>query len=99
MHIHNQQAKEQLTQRLRKIEGQVRGVQQMLADERDCGEIMQQMAAVRSAVQGFNRIFVQEYAAGCLLAMDDEPLQSPTENRLRRERVIQELITFLDKAP
>jgi DNA-binding FrmR family transcriptional regulator len=36
--------------RLRRVEGQVKGVQRMLEEERDCAEIIQQIAAARSAL-------------------------------------------------
>lgn len=39
-----------LTRRLRKVEGQVRGVQQMLADGRDCRDIVTQISAVSKAL-------------------------------------------------
>jgi CsoR family transcriptional regulator, copper-sensing transcriptional repressor len=99
MKVQNEQAKAVLIQRLRKIEGQVRGVQQMLTDERDCQDIMQQMAAIRSAVQGFNRTFLQDYASACLLELEEQTPGSPPGTRGQREKIIQELIAFLDKAP
>ncbi len=99
MKIHDPQGKEILILRLRKIEGQVHGVQQMLDDERDCKEIMQQIAAIRSAVQSFSRTFLQEYATACLLALDEEPTKNLAETRVKREKIIQDLIAFLDKAP
>jgi DNA-binding FrmR family transcriptional regulator len=100
MKIRNPEAKEKLTQRLRRIEGQARGIQNMLDDERDCREIMQQLSAIHSAVQGASRIFLQEYATACLVEMDeDEQLQGSTNLRAKREKVIQEIIVLLDKAP
>ncbi len=99
MKIHNSEAKEVLIGRLRKIEGQVHGVQQMLDDERDCKEIMQQMTAIRSAVQSYNRTFLQEYATACLLELDEQPAQNLAETRVKREKIIQDMIVFLDKAP
>ena len=36
--------------RLRRIEGQVRGVQRMIEEGSDCGEVLNQVAAIRSAV-------------------------------------------------
>lgn len=50
-----------LLARLRRIEGQIRGLQRMLEEERDCTEIAQQTAAVRSAV---DQVFMQIVAAG-----------------------------------
>ncbi|HEX9029148.1 MAG TPA: metal-sensitive transcriptional regulator [Anaerolineales bacterium] len=100
MKIKNPEAKEKLIQRLRRVEGQVRGVVSMVDDERDCQEILQQLSAIHSAVQGASRIFLQEYATCCLMELDEE---STVENRLahrsKREKIIQDMIALLDKAP
>lgn len=98
MKIQNPEAKESLIQRLRRIEGQVRGVQGMLDEERDCREIMQQLAALHAAVQGASRTFLQEYATACLIEMEATP-ESTADLRARREKIVQEMITLLDKAP
>ena len=100
MKIQNAEAKEKIVQRLRRIEGQVRGVQNMLDEERDCREIMQQLAAVHSAVQGASRIFLQEYASACLVEMDEGITTMGTYAlREKRGKIIQDMITLLDKAP
>jgi CsoR family transcriptional regulator, copper-sensing transcriptional repressor len=100
MKIQSLETKENLTRRLRRIEGQVRGVQTMLNDERDCREIMQQLTAIHSAVQSTSRIFLQDYATACLLEMDTDihdPSRPPEQNK--REKMLQEMIRLLDKAP
>jgi DNA-binding FrmR family transcriptional regulator len=94
MKLKSPETKEQLIQRLRRIEGQVRGVQGMLDEERDCHEIMQQLSAIRSAVQSASRVFLQEYATECLLEPGEEQ-----DTRAKREKVIRDMITMLDKAP
>jgi DNA-binding FrmR family transcriptional regulator len=100
MKIQNPEAKEKLVQRLRRIEGQVRGVQSMLEDERDCRDIMQQLAAIHSAVQGASRIFLQEYTTICLAEMDEDGQVEPRpELRIKRERMVREMIDLLDKTP
>jgi hypothetical protein len=51
-------------------------------------------------VQSASRIFLQEYASACLLELDEEhPEQSNPEIRSKRERMVQDMITLLDKAP
>ncbi|MCC6435767.1 MAG: metal-sensitive transcriptional regulator [Acidimicrobiales bacterium] len=40
-----------LQKRLRRAEGQIRGIQAMLADKRDCREIVTQLSAVISALE------------------------------------------------
>jgi DNA-binding FrmR family transcriptional regulator len=100
MKIQNPEAKEKLVQRLRRIEGQVHGVQGMLDEERDCREIMQQLSAIHSAVQGASRIFLQEYATACLVEMDDDSAPQDSVNlREKRQKIIQDMITLFDKAP
>ncbi len=100
MKIQNEEAKDKLIQRLRRVEGQIRGVETMLDEERDCQEILQQLSAVRSAVQSASRIFLQEYATACLLELDEDHLD---DNRFvargKREKIVQDMIALLDKAP
>lgn len=47
--------------RLRRIEGQIKGLQRMLAEERDCTEIAQQIAAARAAL---DRVAIDLISAG-----------------------------------
>lgn len=84
-------------QRLRRIEGQVRGVQDMLRDERDCREIMQQLSAIHSAVQATSRIFLQDYATACLTEVDAGASAAEAQNQ--REKVVREMLALLDKTP
>lgn len=53
----------ELLTRLKKIEGQVRGVQKMISENRDCGDIVTQLAAIKAAV---NRVSITVLA--CHLA-------------------------------
>jgi CsoR family transcriptional regulator, copper-sensing transcriptional repressor len=100
MKIQKQEAKEKLIQRLRRIEGQVHGIEGMLEEERDCSEVLQQLAAVRSAVQGVSRVFLQEYATECLLELDQvDSTAAKAEIRNKRQEIVQNMIALLDKAP
>ena len=92
MKLDNQEVKDSLLGRLRRIEGQVRGVQSMVADERDCGEILQQLAAIQSAVRSASLTFVEEYASRCLLGPGGD-------DRTKREELLKNLLALLVKAP
>ncbi len=61
-----------LIKRLQRIEGQVRGVRRMLEEERDCADIVTQLAAIRGAVHQTSVLVVQEYAVNCLNNPDQE---------------------------
>ncbi|MDT8305573.1 MAG: metal-sensitive transcriptional regulator [Anaerolineae bacterium] len=72
MKVQSQAVKDDLHRRLRRIEGQVRGVQRMLEDDRDCREIVQQLNAVHAAVGTATHQFMRAYAKDCLLQAGDE---------------------------
>jgi len=75
MHVQSGEARERIGKRLNRIEGQVRGVNRMLDEDRDCREIVQQLAAVRSAVHQVGLEVMRVYAAQCL----NDP-ESPSSN-------------------
>lgn len=50
---------ELLIRRLRRIEGQIRGIQKMIGDGRDCESIITQLAAIRSAVEGVGILVIR----------------------------------------
>jgi DNA-binding FrmR family transcriptional regulator len=101
MKIQNAETKEKLILRLKRIEGQVRGVQIMLAEERDCHEIMQQLGAIHAAVQSTSRVFLQDYASFCLAEMDESTAATgdKQQQHSNREKIVKEMIALLDKTP
>lgn len=58
---------EDLIARLKRIEGQARGIQRMIEEERDCQQILTQLSAMRSAAQQVGLLLVRAYAAECLV--------------------------------
>jgi DNA-binding FrmR family transcriptional regulator len=55
-----------LQRRLRKAEGQVRGLQQMIADGRDCREVVTQIAAANKALERVGFVLVSAGLTWCL---------------------------------
>lgn len=70
-------ARKQLIKRLQRIEGQVRGVQRMIEEDRDCQEILTQLAAIRGAAHQVSVMVATQYALNCL--NDPEQHGSPDE--------------------
>lgn len=58
--------KESLVGRLRKIRGQVEGIERMVQDERDFAEIIVQVSATRAALAKFGTKLVDAYLRGRL---------------------------------
>jgi len=77
--------------RLRRIEGQVRGIIKMLEDERYCIDVLTQMQAVKSAMARAESEILKDHAAGCVNAAIESG--SPEE---QREKVA-ELVDLFDK--
>ena len=62
--------REDIVIRLKKIEGQVRGIQKMVSDERQCTDIMMQLAAVKSALESVTAQVLKNYTSLCLSGDD-----------------------------
>ncbi len=58
-------SEEMLLKRLKRIEGQVRGIEKMIEDGRDCQSIITQLAAVRSAIEGVGALLLNNYMKLC----------------------------------
>jgi DNA-binding FrmR family transcriptional regulator len=66
-----EQDKKDLINRLKRAEGQMRGVLRMVEQERDCQAILQQIAAVRSALHTASLELARTYATQCLVEAED----------------------------
>ncbi|HHT69345.1 MAG TPA: metal-sensitive transcriptional regulator [Firmicutes bacterium] len=58
--------KERLIQRLKRIEGQVRGLQRMVEEEQSCSEILTQVAAARAALSGVAKAIFETHSRACI---------------------------------
>jgi DNA-binding FrmR family transcriptional regulator len=66
VHELDAQKRTEFQHRLRRIEGQAKGVQRMIDDGRDCLEIIDQLASVRAALNGLSADMVETFALYCL---------------------------------
>jgi len=58
-------SREVVLKRLKRIEGQVRGVQKMIGEGRDCESLITQLAAIRSAVESVGSLMLNNYMQLC----------------------------------
>jgi DNA-binding FrmR family transcriptional regulator len=58
--------KDAIQRRLRKVEGQVRGLQRMVEDDRYCIEILEQVSAATKALQAVALELLDEHLAHCV---------------------------------
>lgn len=60
--------KESNRKRLKRIEGQIRGIQRMVEEDRYCPEILTQIAAVQKALSAVGRQLVRNHLRHCVTA-------------------------------
>ena len=76
-----------LVSRLRRIEGQVRGVCKMVEDDRYCVDILTQVSAIQSALNAFTKELLSQHIRTCVV--DDI--------RAGHDEVVDELVATLQK--
>ena len=60
--------KDQLIKRLRRIEGQVRGIAKMVDEDRYCVDVLQQVAAVKAAIDKVALGLLDDHVRHCMVA-------------------------------
>jgi len=63
-----------LLKRLKRIEGQVRGLQRMLEEERYCIDVLTQVSAVNAALDGVALKVMEDHVRHCVRAGGDEKI-------------------------
>ena len=81
--------KEALLRRLRKMEGQVRGLQQMIEDDRYCLDVVQQVNALTAAAREVSLIVLADHLRACV---------AEAVNESDGEAAIKEMMTVLSRA-
>ena len=76
-----------LMNRLKRIEGQVRGVEKMLEQDAYCPDILVQVAAINSALNSFNKVLLAEHLRTCVVE----------DIRAGKDETIDELAATLQK--
>ena len=84
------ETKKDVLNRLRSIEGHVRGIQRMVEDDEYCVDVMKQVKAVQSAMERVNSLVLANHLQTCVT----DSLRSNDVDE--RERVIGEIIQVFD---
>ena len=73
-------SKDQLSSRLARIEGQIRGISKMLDDDRTCMDVLSQIAAARAALDKVALGLLDGHARRCQI--DDRAAHTAAESRV-----------------
>lgn len=77
----------QLQNRLSRMVGQLNGISRMLEENRYCGDILTQIAAVESALQSFGHIVLAQHMETCVVE----------EIRRGNEQIMEEVVELVKK--
>jgi DNA-binding FrmR family transcriptional regulator len=60
------ESKDDMLKRLRRIEGQVKGIQKMISEDKCCVDILTQVAAVRAAINKVGGLILEKHSMACI---------------------------------
>lgn len=82
-----QNTKKETLVRLKKVEGQIRGIQKMIDDRRYCIDVVMQLAAAESALHRVSEIVLKNHLETCVLSAfrsnDEEDRQAKVDELMR----------------
>ena len=85
--MRSEEQKKKLLNRLKRIEGQVRGIQNLIEQNAYCNDVLIQSAAVNAAMNAFNRELLASHIRSCVAR----------DIREGKDEVIDELVATLQK--
>ena len=81
--------KKTLINRLKRAEGQLRGIQKMIEEEQECIDIVTQLSAVRSSINSMMGLVIAQKVQSCM--------ENPSDNPEEQEARLQEAIMLIVK--
>lgn len=82
---------DQMKNRLKRIEGQIKGILRMMDDNKDCKDVITQLSASRSAIDRTIGVIVSSNLIECM--------QNENENESRtKEQIVKEAVDLLVKS-
>jgi DNA-binding FrmR family transcriptional regulator len=80
--------KDSIILRLKKVEGQVRGIRNMVESERDCKDILIQVTAAKSALNKIAEEIMRDYTVKCLGEIKDA-------DKMRIDDLVKTIVRFI----
>ena len=80
---------EKVVNRMKRAEGQMRGIQKMMAEGKECYDIMIQLSAVRSSIESVMGIMVAENMKDCFV--------NPLEDEVAQDEKIEQAMKMIKK--
>lgn len=86
--------KDEILKRFRRIEGQVKGIQRMIEEEKNCMEILTQVAAARAAIHKAGSLILEKHSMTCI----ENAVTSNDKKQAMEElaKTVQSFVKFID---
>ena len=85
--LRDEQTKHDLIVRLNRIEGQIRGIKNMVEKDAYCADVLVQSSAASAAINSFNREIMDSHVKGCVAR----------DIKLGKDEVVDELVALMHK--
>ena len=86
---HNEKLRKDIMNRLKRIEGQVKGIQKMMEKNSCCGDVLVQVSAIRSAINNVGGLIIENYATNCL------GFEAGTEEEKKIQLLVKKINSFV----
>ncbi|MDY7283310.1 metal-sensitive transcriptional regulator [Streptococcus suis] len=80
--------KKMIMNRIKRADGQLRGIQKMIEEEQECIDIVTQLSAVRSSINSMMGLVIAQKVQDCI----DHPSENPEEQEARLQEAINLII-------
>lgn len=74
---------DQIKNRVKRIEGQVRGILRMMEENKDCKEVITQLSAARTAIDRTIGVIVSSNLVECVQKANDDPREKSMEELVK----------------
>ncbi|MCM3636183.1 metal-sensitive transcriptional regulator [Sporosarcina luteola] len=82
---------DKIVNRLKRIEGQIKGILRMIEEGKDCKEVVTQLSASRSAIDRTIGVIVSSNIISCMQNVDEN-------NSMSQEEIVKEAVNLLVKS-
>ena len=80
---------DKLIARINRVEGQVRGLKKMVEDDRDCLQVLKQIAAASGALRSLGSVILEDHLKGCV--------STAIQNQGNESELISEVVEIFNK--
>ena len=91
--------RKRMLNRLRRVEGQIRGIQKMIIEEKDCSDVLLQLSAARKALQKACIEILKNDIVLCMISSEEEDPEKKDLQKINLTRLEKLIEALVDISP